>query len=262
MKAKSRKRLLISSIAMLLVAMIALGTATFAWFTTSTSATADGIHVETVKSSNLKISRYDHNWVDSFSYNHNSALYKPTSSANGSDWYTAVAGSKSTYEKKDGTNFESAGTLTTGNNGGIANYVYMDEINVKNVGETTATNVKITISGTFSDYVRVAVVPVDAEHTVTGTFTDCVYGKDATAYTPAPATGSPATTITPKTTREITCTPIGSGKTAGTFDKNDAAYYRIYVWFEGQDTDCFDNNGGQQLPDLAFAVSGDTKTTT
>ena len=33
MKAKSRRRLLISSIAMLLVAMLALGTATFAWFT-------------------------------------------------------------------------------------------------------------------------------------------------------------------------------------------------------------------------------------
>ena len=40
---KSRKRLLISSIAMLLVAMLALGTATFAWFTQNTTATASGI---------------------------------------------------------------------------------------------------------------------------------------------------------------------------------------------------------------------------
>lgn len=41
MKTTSRKRLLISSVAMLLVAMLALGTATFAWFTTSTNPYAD-----------------------------------------------------------------------------------------------------------------------------------------------------------------------------------------------------------------------------
>lgn len=262
MKAKSRRRLLISSVAMLLVAMLALGTATFAWFTTSTTAVADGIHVETVKSSDLKISRYDHQWVDSFSYGHTSALYKPVSSVDGTAWYTAVADKKDEYTKKAGTDFVSAGALTTGNNGGIANLVYMDEINVKNEGDVTATGVKITINGTFSDYVRLAVVPVDAEHNVTGTFADCVYGKDTTAYTPAPATipdgESAAPTITPKTTREITVTPIGTGKTAGVFAKNDAAYFRIYVWFEGQDTDCFDNNGGQTLPNLTFSVSGTT----
>ena len=55
MKTKSRKRLLISSVAMLLVAMLALGTATFAWFTQNTSATADGITVRTSKTSSLKM---------------------------------------------------------------------------------------------------------------------------------------------------------------------------------------------------------------
>ena len=141
MKAKSRKRLLISSIAMLLVAMIALGTATFAWFTTSTSATADGIHVETVKSSNLKISRYDHNWVDSFSYNHNSALYKPTSSANGSDWYTAVAGSKSTYEKKDGTIVKEL-------------EVFANDASRKDFGELDIQNRTSAIFTKFFDYLK------------------------------------------------------------------------------------------------------------
>ena len=46
----TRKRALISSVAMLLVAMIALGTATFAWFTRSTSTTAEGLNVKTIKS--------------------------------------------------------------------------------------------------------------------------------------------------------------------------------------------------------------------
>ena len=59
MKTTSRKRLLISSVAMLLVAMLALGTATFAWFTQSTTATANGINVKTIKSSELVISKLD-----------------------------------------------------------------------------------------------------------------------------------------------------------------------------------------------------------
>lgn len=51
MKTTSRKRLLISSVAMLLVAMLALGTATFAWFTQNTSATANEFSAKTVKAS-------------------------------------------------------------------------------------------------------------------------------------------------------------------------------------------------------------------
>ena len=41
MKTSSKRRVLISSVAMLLVAMLALGTATYAWFTVDTKATAD-----------------------------------------------------------------------------------------------------------------------------------------------------------------------------------------------------------------------------
>lgn len=53
MKTTSRKRLLISSVAMLLVAMLALGTATFIWFSTSTTAKANNFKVKTIQASNL-----------------------------------------------------------------------------------------------------------------------------------------------------------------------------------------------------------------
>lgn len=55
MKAKSRRRLLLSSVAMLLVAMLALGTATFAWFTNSTTARADKAKVTVAAPSGLVI---------------------------------------------------------------------------------------------------------------------------------------------------------------------------------------------------------------
>ena len=51
----TRKRALISSVAMLLVAMIALGTATFAWFTQSPNASAEGLSVQASASVGLKV---------------------------------------------------------------------------------------------------------------------------------------------------------------------------------------------------------------
>lgn len=68
MKTKARRRLLVSSLCMLLVAIVALGTATFAWFTSNTSATASDLSVQTTKSSELKVSKKDLEFKDSISY--------------------------------------------------------------------------------------------------------------------------------------------------------------------------------------------------
>lgn len=51
----SRKKMLLSSVAMLLVAMMALGTATFAWFTQNTTVTANGLDAKAAASSGIKI---------------------------------------------------------------------------------------------------------------------------------------------------------------------------------------------------------------
>ena len=55
MKAKSRKRLLISSTSMLLVSALALGTATFAWFTNNKKVTAEGMQVTAAAAKGLQI---------------------------------------------------------------------------------------------------------------------------------------------------------------------------------------------------------------
>ena len=96
MKAKSRRRLLISSVAMLLVAMLALGTATFAWFTTNSSAKADKLQAYTTQASELKLSSTNIDWTDHLSYNYNKEL-KPASSADGVHWYAATAKNQSSY---------------------------------------------------------------------------------------------------------------------------------------------------------------------
>lgn len=100
MKTTSRKRLLISSVAMLLVAMLALGTATFAWFTSNTTSKADDFHATTTKVSTLVISKNDKKWKTHVEYgvgtsNTEMKEMYPASSENGTNWWNGVA--------KDGT---------------------------------------------------------------------------------------------------------------------------------------------------------------
>lgn len=241
MKAKSRKRLLISSVAMLLVAMVALGTATFAWFTSSTTATASGINVKTVKSSELVISKSDKDWKTVVDYGVANKVLLPASTSTGTAWFSAEAETKTAFDKKTGTDFAGIG------DGG--NYYFADELNVMNKGEATVENVTISFSGLTNRYARVAVVAADANSNITGTFTESVYDVDGAAYD-AVSSATDTTEITPKTTYTIN---------VGNLAHNEAKYYNIYVWFEGQDEQCFDGNAGQAIDDIAFTVTGETE---
>ncbi len=70
----TRKRALISSVAMLLVAMIALGTATFAWFTSNPNATASGLTLKATASKGLVIQTASHAKINSDFWGHSDFL--------------------------------------------------------------------------------------------------------------------------------------------------------------------------------------------
>lgn len=242
MKTSSRKRLLISSVAMLLVAMLALGTATFAWFTSSTVATANGINVRTSKASKLEISKNDLAWGTLVDYNVDNKLLLPTSSADGSAWFKADAAAATASTLKAGTIASVTDT---------ASYVVMDQLNVHNAGEAAVANVEIKFS-VPNDYLRVALVPAAAGGpgaTNSAAFSANVYDADGAAYEALTATDGSATSITPKTTYTVDL---------GTLQSEDVRYFNLYVWFEGQDVDCYDATAGQVVTDIEFTVTGDT----
>ena len=259
MKANSRRRVLISSVAMLLVALVALSTATFAWFTSSTVATANGITVKTAKSSKLQISKAAIDWQTNIDYQFNRVLL-PASTATGTSWYAASAA------KGDAS---AADPSTVAGLQDTANYVFKEQLNIMNNGEATVENVKITISGITNNYMRVAFVPaqtngVDAA-VVTGTdFTKCVYDLDGVAYDAV----SGAYNTTNKTFPVVSITPANKTNAdnelpayeipVGTLDSKDVKYYNVYVWFEGQDAQCTDLTAGAEVTGLTFTVTGDT----
>ncbi|MBE6794475.1 MAG: hypothetical protein E7532_05990 [Ruminococcaceae bacterium] len=245
MKANSRRRVLISSLAMLLVAIVALGTATYAWFTSSTVATANGINVRTAKASKLEISKSDLAWGTLVDYDVDNKLLLPASSGNGTAWFKADAADKSAFTAKTDTIASIAA-------GDLGNYVVMDQLNIHNAGEATVENVEIKFS-VPNNYLRVALVEATEGGTgkaLKGTFANGVYADDTTAYVGLTATDGTGNSITPKNEYTIE---------VGTLEKDDVVYYNLYVWFEGQDVDCKDANAGVTVSDIEFTVTGDTK---
>lgn len=258
MKTKARRRLLISSLCMLLVAIVALGTATFAWFTQNTTATADGIYAKTVKASSLLISDQNKNWDTTVTYNQgtNTAAQTmfPASSGNGASWFTA------TSDDADTGAFETGKITSVAVADANAKYVFKNMLNVKNGGdEGTINNITITFNlGTISasKYARVALVPCSEKGVeltkasfsgqIIG-FSNSVFDTDGAKYTGLTKTDGTGVPIEPSTTCSVNVGSLAAGK---------AAYYNLYIWFEGQDEQCIDTNAGQTITNLTFTVTG------
>lgn len=301
MKTNAKKRMLISSVAMLLVAMIALGTATFAWFTTSTTATASNINIHTAKASTLKIAGNDTtnsklDWGSSIDYGLDSSkLLRPASASKNllfntatEKWYEATATSQLASAAADGTASEVNATNSV---------VFKNQLNVRNEGDAAVKDVKITVTG-FNDakyaYARIALVEAGGLGKNVAAKTKVVDDKTVlsnvklaaqaavgeenfTAATGLVAVdgnnetkGKNLTTedqvidVTPDSTTGVITFDVAeslaarSPKGDGTYDYA-TKYFNLYIWFEGQDAQCYSNNP-VEITDLTFEVTGTTET--
>ncbi len=258
MKTNAKKRMLISSVAMLLIAMIALGTATFAWFTTSTNPYADQFSAKTTKQSTLLLSDKSRTgWTSHLEYKvANKTMYP--ASGNGTAWVKGTAGDALTGAI-DTTTLQSV-LPSTASGLNAADYVYVNELNLKNNGTADIKSVAIDFylntdgNDGSAEYARVALVPVDG--TAVGAdelvaLGNNVYSTTAKSYKPIiDTTGTEGTQINTKTTFHVDVT------TGDEVMAPDAVkYFKLFVWFEGQDAACTDANSGQKIPGLKFDVS-------
>lgn len=278
MNAKSRKRVLISSVAMLLVAMLALGTATFAWFTSATNPYADSFSATTTKRSTLLLSDDSRTgWTTHLQYGVADKVMYPAS-GDGETWVAGTSADTKTGVIDPTTIFAVAPTpdasVTT------ADYLFADELNLQNNGTADVKNVKITFylnttdNTNAADYLRVALVPIDASTVAATDYASLntdgakVYGTNTRKYKPiigSTTTGSDDSAVTTATEASFEITPV----TTYTYDvttANDATsvieagaekYFKLYVWFEGQDTACVDAKSGQKIPGLKFDITSE-----
>lgn len=291
MKTNAKKRMLVSSVAMLLVAMIALGTATFAWFTSSTTATASGISIHTAKSSTLEIAGNDLNnrdlkWGTSINYGV-STILRPVSAdrallTNNSvedsgipveKWYEAVAANQTSFAAAAGKAKDTTVDKT----------VVKNQLNIRNAGSAAVNNVKVTVSGFNAPkyaYARIALVEANAldKDAIAKTGGTSLLAakvdedeefKAATGLAPTTAEGVTGNDLT-LADQTIDVQPDANGNLVfNVADSIPAAvkngenitytekYFNLYIWFEGQDKDCYSNNP-VDISGLTFEVTGTT----
>ncbi len=258
MKTTSRKRLLISSVAMLLVAMLALGTATFAWFTTSTNPYADNFSAKTTKQSTLLLSDNTRSgWTSHLDYNVKNKTMYPAS-GNGTSWVkgtasNSVTGAIDTKTLQAVAPSAAAGVIPS-------DYLFAQELNLKNNGTADIKDVAIDFylntdsNNASADYARVALVPINGTEVGANDYAalgDNVYSTTAKTYKPIIDTkGTEGAQISTKTTFHVNVT---TGEEV--MKPDEVRYYKLYVWFEGQDENCVDALSGQKIPGLKFDVS-------
>lgn len=239
-----RKSTLISSVALLLVAIVALSGATFAWFSSQAYAEASAIQATTSKASQLVLSASGQGeWKQSLPLNISKNLtpvtptYEETEDGEGGTLPASIA--TSSWLKASAATWDSQVAATayepaTANTDYVVQRIYVKYLGAEDA--TTKLNVELTVDADYSedaaaDFYRAAIVPVtDAKATATATgAAEYIYSVEAYDDRATTATYGDYATST-DTEFEL-----------GTITAETVYAYDVYVWFEGEDLDCIDS---------------------
>ena len=266
-KKSFRKKALLSSVAMLLVAAVAVGSATFAWFTKSDSATADGIYVKTIRGSSIELSDSSKTWTSQLHYNAGSSgdsnflKLLPASTIDGSTWVHAHSASQTVSAENLKGDIEKVANVDYYDKAHPTNttHLFKQMLNVRNASSDDANayeNVNISLKSVnvIKSYGRIALVPCSAAgvNNYGGkTFKDFVFSSDGEETTGLGESGKDSAPYNPKnlSSSNVLYTIPKLGGTTDTF------YFNLYIWFEGQDKQCVDAQVGQTIDNLEFDVA-------
>ena len=269
---KFRKRALLSSVAMLLVALVALGSATFAWFSSTNNATASSMTAKTNVSSNILLNEYQtgagangfaHDWAQTLTFNQGTSTsagtdgtsaMMPVTTKDFSTWNQVLA---SNYNVGYATNsYTAVSNIKT--SGEYAKYT---TLYIKNTGEPTNANINVTatpaVSGNSlgSDYIRVALVPIAAEtNGATAALSQIIFGSNNDRSNITAGWNAEGQTDSSDSIVGDTAKPLGTAQSLGQLAKNAVYGFDVYVYFEGTDFDCKDEYAGGNL-NVAFEVT-------
>ena len=261
----TRKKMLLSSIAMLLVALIALGSATYAWFTINKTVKADGINVAAAVAKGLVITKNNGGtdgkaWSRSVTYSGAATELQPISIDYTIDSAAPTTGIYPKDVSKDGdyatTGGTSNGTNTAANFASTS--IVADPTSSAQAGDAISANtytkkyrmgIKSSDGTTSVGNVNATISCVDPDTTdnIDGTSfakavlvnssgdVICSYGD---AYKPITDTNPPTVKAT-NVTATATATPAATAVSS-------AQYFTLIVWYEGNDADCANTQQGAE----------------
>lgn len=269
MKTTSRRRVLVSSVSMLLVATLALGTATFAWFTNNTSVAADGLQVKAGAATGLQITGDNGDeWGPKYTFNKDGkttiATLQPVSADYskedgtaydkfGTPYFPGEAKVDGPWSEEDTANFLEwtpatypKATETTGDAYAANEFFAVYEVGIKSTTGAIKEDVymKLNYVGDENkgDFIRVAVLKQGGTSTnIAGDTIVNVYGSDTAPNAInaiSPVKSEAQKLVGPDATQEDKGIKIADGgKVTST-----PQYFTVLVWFEGQDEQCTDVN--------------------
>ncbi len=246
---KFRKRALLSSVAMLLVALVALGSATFAWFTEDPKADAQGIPAYAQTSKGLLIST-DTDTTPS----HHAQLAKsvtgiylaPATTNNGTVYKTIDAAAASAHTLDPAKTWQPATMRDHVAGTGVYQETMTLQMTAPPTGTATQvvnlTGVSITLDNASHKMASALVVTLAYGSTVKHF---SVSGDDVATWTNLTGNGSTTTTST------LTVDAAATGLTipVGTFSSSTQTIpVEVYVWLNGEDSNVYtDNSDPSQL---------------
>ncbi len=272
---KFRKRALLSSVAMLLVALVALGSATFAWFVSNPNATASGLSLKTTASTGLVVTTdTDVDGSNVNRWSHEATLGKGLSTLNldpvsqkqdaPGTFYTVEAKGADKYDPKAATpNANGLVINHTATSNVFTEKVYFrltDGSAIPAAGDkkVVINGLTITANGSASSMKNAIRVAIAKSGTILGTYCIDDAGKhgtltgEAITYSGDPATIASGVTNTWTGGLHTTlAAPIDlydahdlsnvGTNTLSTYENLD-----VYVWLDGQDTNCFSEGVSSQ----------------
>lgn len=261
MNSKAIRKQLLAAVAMVLVAAVALGSSTYAWFVASGTVTATGMSVKAQSEGGLAISFGGQAWGTSATANMTPAksLY-PASTLNLVDWYHATAADMNASDAQAGTRTKITGTVFGGAAGAFSenNYVVMKEFKIKSTATGNeskglyVSGVDVTAAKTMSTALRVGVKYTPTSGTpvykiygpvvLNGGLDDAnkatnnypVFKEKTTDATSEAQIGTVALNTVGKTGSTL-ITTSDTDTNVGVIPADRPITVQIFVWFEGED---------------------------
>lgn len=261
---KFRRRALLSSVAMLLVALVALGSATFAWFTSLPTANAQGLTLKATAAQGLVVMSSSaitnaskskgtaSDWTHDEYLNCNSTRSASNTTPisidaasctqdNAPTFYSTVASADGAKDAKTDAVVSAVTPAASG--------VYHEELWTKITGSNTDANIKMTSltitkngSPAIAPAFRVAIFYTNKAGTQTFIGEYALQARSNETHITAVATpGTTTYSAATKANKNVTAAP-STDVSLGSCDGTGNCKLDIYCYLDGEDTTCFTNN--------------------
>lgn len=262
MNSKAIRKQLLAAVAMVLVAAVALGSSTYAWFVASGSVTATGMNVNVQSTGGLliKYSGEGDAWGQTASAKPvTEKLLKPTSTKDMTVWSTATAAAASNYAMNDDT--IKPVTVATGNNIIDNDYVLKQTFFIRSTGNTDngtkglyVKDVRVTAEQELNMSMRIGIVAKYGDTPLANFIMAPIKVGGATVtdnYTVYEAKLKSGTTDQYEPNSLGTVTLVEKGESAAILEagtavpgNSDSDYVTVsvFVWYEGQDEHLYSDN--------------------